>query len=52
MREREKTKEQLLAEVTELRQRVAHLESAKADLLQAEERLSKVYRSLFCSQFE
>lgn len=33
MREREKTKEQLLAEVTELRQRVAHLESAKADLL-------------------
>jgi diguanylate cyclase (GGDEF)-like protein/PAS domain S-box-containing protein len=46
MRDAEKTKEQLLTEVVELRRRVVHLESAQADLLKAEERLSKVYRTL------
>lgn len=46
MRDREKTKEQLLIELTELRQRVVRLENARADLLKAEERLSKVHRIL------
>lgn len=46
MEDREKTKEQLLAELTGVRQRVASLENAKADLHLAEERLSKVSRTL------
>jgi diguanylate cyclase (GGDEF)-like protein/PAS domain S-box-containing protein len=46
MADQERSKEGLLAELGELRQRVARLESAKADLLKAEERLSKLNRTL------
>ncbi len=46
MGDREKTREQLLAELTELRRQVACLESAKADLIHTEERLGKAYRTL------
>jgi len=42
----DKTKEQLIDELKELRQRIAQLEGTKADLMRIEERLSKANRTL------
>src|SRR5271169_4886543 len=46
MANQERSRDELLAELSELRQCVAHLESTKVDLLKAEERLSKLNRTL------
>lgn len=46
MDDRNKTKEQLIDELKELRQRITQLEGTKADLVRAEERLSKANRTL------
>lgn len=46
MDDQDKTKEQLMDELKELRQRFTHLEGTKADLMRTEERLSKANRTL------
>ena len=46
MDDQDKTKEQLMDELKELRQRITQLEGTKADLMRTEERLSKANRTL------
>jgi len=46
MDDQHKTKEQLMDELRELRQRISQLEGTKADLIRTEERLSKANRTL------
>ena len=46
MGDQDRTREQLMDELKELRQRVTQLEGTKADLMRTEERLSKANRTL------